>query len=108
MSLQQRLKADLTSAMRNRDDLRVRTIRALLGVIDNAGAVEVCHDKYEVKTGLGHDVDRRELTARQMRRLVEVERDDLATAAREYEGLGETDMAEELSKRAAIADEYLS
>jgi uncharacterized protein YqeY len=107
MNLQQRLKADLTAAMKRRDDLRVRTIRALLGLIDNAGAVEVEHDKYEVKTGLSHDVDRREVTTRHMRELIEAERDDLAAAAREYESLGETDMAEELSKRAAIADEYL-
>lgn len=108
MSLQSRLKTDLTAAMKQRDDLRVRTIRALLGLIDNAGAVEVEHDKYEMKTGLGHDVDRIEVTSREMKKLIKAERVDLAAAAREYYALGETAMAEELSKRAAIADEYLA
>lgn len=107
MRVEDRLKADLTTAMKERDQLRTRTIRALIGVIDNAGAVDVEHNNYEVKPGLGHDVERCEVTPAQVQSLLTAERDDLTAAAREYRGLGQTSRADELERRAAIAAKYI-
>lgn len=93
--------------MKRQDKLRVLTIRALIGAIDNAGSVEVVDDRYEPKIGLGHDVDRRHVTDDEERRILIAERDDLAAAARQYSELYEAERAEEMTARAGIVSEYL-
>lgn len=107
MSIRERLRADLPSAMRDGDQLRVLTIRALLATIDNAGAVEVTDTGYEVRVGLGHDVERRHVGNDEMRYLIAVEHEDLVDAARQYESLGEQEKAAQFAHRAEIAAAYL-
>ena len=108
MSLHDRLKDDLKSAIRNQDQIRVRTLRSLISSIDNAGAVPVEPGPYEVKVGLDHDVERNTVVEDQMRSLVLAEKDEFLRAASEYRGLGLDAEAEGLEAQAEIAAGYLS
>jgi hypothetical protein len=101
------LKGDLVAAMKGRDKPRVETIRALIGAIDNAGAVATGSDGHEPKLGLGHDVARREITSGDEQRILAAELEDLMGAAAEFRELGETGRSEELEKRAGIVSGYL-
>jgi len=109
MSATDSLKADLVTAMRERDRVRVSTIRSLISAIDNAGAVDIEKQGSDYpKTGLGHDVDRRQVTEDDVTRIIVVERDDLVAARDEYRELGQTELAEEFERRVQIAEGYLS
>jgi uncharacterized protein YqeY len=107
LTTRERLQADLKTAMTQRDQLAVITIRALIGAIDNAGAVPVEDGPYEVKIGLGHDVGRRRLSEGETERIVASEHADLDRAAEQYEELGQTERAAEFRRRAEIARVYL-
>lgn len=107
LSIPERLKTDLIVAMRDRDSLRVRTIRSLISAVDNAGAVPVDSDRYEPKIGLGHDVPRRQVTDEEIREMLGHERDDLLQAASEYRTHGQNERAGELEIRAGIVSGYL-
>jgi len=107
LSLLDRLKEDLRSAMRNGDQVRVKTIRTLISSIDNAGAVPMEPGPYEVKVGLDHDVERSIVTEDRMRSLVIAERDEYLRAAAEYRGLGLDSEAAGLETQAEIAAGYL-
>ena len=107
MTTRERLQADLKTAMKQRDQLAVTTIRALIGAIDNAGAVPVGDAPYEVEVGLGHDVERRQLSDEEVERIIASEHADLDRAARQYEELGQTDRAFDFRTRADIARAYL-
>lgn len=107
MSAKDRLKADLVTAMREREALRVMTIRALISAIDNAGAVEVDQGPYDPKLGLGHDVDRRHVPDEDVQRILMAEMDDLVAARDEYLELGQAERADEFDRRAEIALSYL-
>lgn len=110
MNITDRLRADLITAMRERDKLRVTTVRALIAAIDNAGAVEIERQgfDYDPKIGLNHDVDRREVTIDDIQRIIVSERDDLIAARDEYRFLGNNDRADELEHRAEIVATYLA
>ena len=107
MSIPERLKADLVVAMRERDDLAVRTIRSLISAIDNAGAVEVHTLDSQPKIGLGHDMPRREVSDGEVLALLGDEREDLLQAAAEFRDHGEDARAGELETRAGIVSGYL-
>lgn len=93
--------------MKARDAVRVKTLRALLSTIDNAGAVRVEPGPYEPRLGLSHDVPRREVTEDEIVDEVRSERDDLLQAAEEMRRHGQVERAAELEVRASIVDEYL-
>ncbi len=97
----------MVAAMKTGDRVRVSTLRSLIGAIENAAAVQVESGPYEMKTGLGHDVPRREVTDDEMRRIISDEREDLVAARAELIGKGQTERIEELATRAAIVAEYL-
>lgn len=107
MSLPDRLRSDMVAAMKAGDRVRVSTLRSLIGAIENAGAIEVEAGPYEMKTGLGHDVPRREVTDDEIRRIISDEREDLIAAQAELSGKGQTERMEELATRAAIVAGYL-
>lgn len=107
MNLHNRLKTDLKAAMKARDKLRVQTIRGLIGTIDNAGAVQAESERYEPKVGLGHDVDRLEITDESAREMLVSEREDLLQAAAEFRQHDAADRATELETRAEIVAEYV-
>lgn len=81
-------------------------IRTLIGVIENAGAVEV-EPTVEVKTGLGHDVPRRELTDEDVRALLEGERAEVADALGRYRDLGLDHQIAEMETRLSVVERYL-
>lgn len=102
-----RLATDLTAAMKARDTIRVKTLRALLSTIDNAGAVPVETGPYEPKLGLSHDVPRREVNEGEIVDKIRAERKDLIQAADEMRRHGQAGRAAELEDRAEIVAEYL-
>jgi uncharacterized protein YqeY len=101
-----RLRADLATALRSRDTTEASMIRTLIGVIENAGAVEVERTS-EIKTGLGHDVPRRELTDEDVRALLESERADVADALERYRDLGLDHQIAEMETRLSVVERYL-
>lgn len=109
MTVTDRLRADLVVAMRDRDAVRVSTIRSLISAIDNAGAIDVGRQGFDCdpKLGLGHDVERRPVTDADITAIIAGERREMLAARDEYRDLGQTDRAEEFDRRLHIADGYL-
>lgn len=107
LSTKDRLKTDLTAAMKARDTVRVKTVRSLLSTIDNAGAIPVDPGPYEPKVGLSQDVPRREVSEGEIADRLRAERDDLLRAADEMRLHGQVERAGELESRAGIVAEYL-
>jgi uncharacterized protein YqeY len=103
--LRQQLQADLRDAMRARDTSRVSVLRTTLSAIANAEAVDVTGPT--VRTGLLADVQRVELTEDDIKDIARREREELASAAAEMRGLGQTAQAAELDEQAAILDGYI-
>lgn len=106
MSTLKRLRADLRSAIRTGEEVETSTIRTLISAIENAGAIEA-GTPVDPQLGLNHDRARRELTESDVARVVERERAEVSGAAASYRGLGLTDKAAELERRADIVDRYL-
>jgi uncharacterized protein len=70
-SIGERLRSDLTLAMRDRDDARTRVLRSALAAIDNAGAVEA---PAGTAGTIGYsDVPRRKLDPSTIRAVLEAE-----------------------------------
>lgn len=88
-TLTERLRADLTAALRRRDRSAVSTLRSVLATIANAEAVPVDDRRVTVEgpvagavTGLGAaEAPRRELSEDDVRALVARDRDELLAAA---------------------------
>jgi uncharacterized protein len=104
-SLRQRMHDDLAAAMRARDRTRVGVLRTTLGAVANAEAVD--GTGATVRTGLLGDVERRQLTADDIRAIIDRERRDLAAAAEEMRAVGQVDEADELVRRVGILEGYL-
>ena len=104
-ALEDRLRAALKVAIKDRDPIARSAIRSALGAIDNAGSVGV-HDRYVAGgschvaggvEGLGAgDAPRRELNEGQIIEIIRAEVMSRARAAEEYEILGKTDEAARL------------
>jgi uncharacterized protein YqeY len=101
-----RLRADLVTARRSRDTIEASMIRTLIGVIDNAGAVEA-EPTNEIKRGFGHDVPRRDLTDEDVRGLLESEHAELADALARYRDLGLDDQVAEMEMRLSVVERYV-
>lgn len=109
MSVRDRLRAALTTAMKSRDATATAALRSALAAIDNAEAVEVGRQSPMLHgpipgaaAGLGAaEVPRRVLTETEMVAVVEAEIAERESAARTYDGLGRRDEAERLRSEAA-------
>lgn len=91
-SIQSRLRADLTAAMRAKDRAATTTIRNLLAALDNAQAVpsEERAGALEAAVGLGAaEVARAELSPDQVAAVLQRELDEVRSSAAEYERLGQ-------------------
>jgi hypothetical protein len=112
------LQADLRTAMKARDAATVAILRATLGAIGNAEAVDeqprpVGSDGPLGAHGLyGGDVDRRELTERDVVEVIRRERTELLDAAddlaRHADAAQHADRIEDLRTAAAVLDRYLA
>ena len=107
MSVRDRLRADLVSAMRAGDKTEMSMIRTLIGAIENAEAVEG-EGSSDPKLGLNHDRPRKTLTDDDIVRILSSERSEAAAAAAGYKRMGLADEAEDLDQRVRIVDRYLS
>ena len=105
------LKADLRTAMRERKAAEMTTLRGLIATIDNAQAVPVGdrHDTY-VFHAFGDsavEVPRRALSQDDIRQLIEAEIGARNDAAADYQHLGRSDKAQELTDEVQILSRYL-
>lgn len=87
--IKKRLSADLKIAMKERDDLAVKTIRSLMSALDNAGAVNVEAPKNMpmaggiagATAGLGStEIPRRNLSGEEIRQIILGEMDEMIKA----------------------------
>jgi uncharacterized protein YqeY len=116
--LPDRLRQDLTAAMRERQRESVRVLRTALSAIANAEA-QPNPDETPTSTrssgpiagaadGLGAaEVARRELDPSEIRAIVQAERDERLTAADGLAARGALDAADALRAEAALLDRYL-
>jgi uncharacterized protein YqeY len=123
--MRQRLRAALTTAMKARDQVRVRALRDGLGAIDNAEAVELPDDIGDgrgpsasllssggiagARAGLGTtDAERRALTAEQVEDVIRRQVDERLTAADEFERSGAPERAAQLRDEADVLRAFLT
>ncbi len=106
MGLVKRMKADLLTAMKARDAVRVTTLRTMIAALDNAGAVPV--DSHMVPlTGITPDVPRRELSVTEQVEILQREAEGRRHAAAQYQQLGQTEVAATLHAELAVIAGYL-
>lgn len=106
LPLRDRLRAALPAAMKVRDRDATKALRATLGAIDNAEAVDAGDIRAGAieasAAGLGtQEVARRELTEADIESIVRTEIADRRTTADEYDRLGRPDHAAALRAEAA-------
>lgn len=103
------LRADLTAALRVRDQVRVRAIRSALAAIANAEAPPAPASDSSAEPVVGQLVEheRRELSAQDVRGVLQAEIDERERAAVEYQGLGRGDEAGRLAAEAEVLRAYL-
>jgi uncharacterized protein YqeY len=106
MPLVERLRADLRSAMKARQNGTVTALRKMLSTIDNAGAVEV-DTSYVPLVGITKDVPRRELSDEQLLDLLRIEADERRSALAEFERLGKPVEAEQMRLELDLFARYL-
>jgi len=102
------MQADLTAAMKERDPSRVAVLRATLGALANAEAVDAPSGPVSLTARAGStEVARRELSDDDIRAVIERERAELLAAADERDALGLPDDAADLRGQAAVLTAYL-
>ncbi|MDP9143207.1 MAG: GatB/YqeY domain-containing protein [Actinomycetota bacterium] len=108
--MRDRMRSDLTRAMKARDQIQVSVLRSGLAAIDNAEAVEIT-DKSDVTIGdvtIGYgDVARRSLTGQQIANVLQDEIGERQVSVIEYERIGRPDLAETLRREIEILRSYL-
>jgi uncharacterized protein len=115
-NLHQRLRDDLTAALRAQDRELVRVLRTVLSAIANAEAqpheaIAPRHPEGAIAgaaLGVGaSEVARRDLAAHDVLAIVRSERDERLDAAEVLASLDRHDVAERLRAAAAVLDDYL-
>lgn len=104
------MRTDLTAALKARDRVATAALRSGLAAIENAEAVPTEHgaDSGGVATAPGvADVERRLLTEADLRLIVETEVQERSAAARRYQELGRSDLAEQARAEAEVLGGYL-
>ena len=118
MDLPSRLRTDLSAAMRERDRDTARVLRTVLSAIANAEAQPAADGEplslqgdgpiAGASAGLGSaDVTRRELTADDLRAVVQSERDECLASAAELSARGADEASAALRADAAVLERYL-
>jgi uncharacterized protein YqeY len=103
--MRDRIRADLTLAMKVQDRSRINVLRSALSAIDNAGAVAATGSS-EGTIGYA-DVPRRSLDEGEVLELIAGEISARETSAGHYLELGLTEQARKLSEEADILRAYL-
>lgn len=103
--MRERMKRELTRAMKARDAVRVSVLRTTLAALGNAEAV---HDVTAKPAGLySTEAERRELSVIEEREVVGREHRELLAAAQEVARLGQESAAAELRAKAEVLTEFL-
>lgn len=108
--LQNRLRADLRAAMRDRRMEEVRVIRALIAALDNAAAVPVADRPASLQHRFGEgsaEVTRRELSTADLQKLVAREVADRMDAAARFDDIAQVDAAQAMRAEAELVRRYL-
>lgn len=103
-AFRERLRDNLKTAMRARNDAEVRLLRGLGAAIDNAGAVPLGDE--ELRQFAHGETARRELTDGDIAELLARECSERLEAAAEFDGLGQTAEAERLRREAELIASY--
>lgn len=116
--MRNRLSNDLRSAVRAHDVIRVAALRCAMAALDNATAVpETTNDQgpaasseYVAGTAVGlgaTEVERRDVSDTEVRRLLQEQIDERSSAADEYVTLGRHDRADRLRAEGEVLRQYL-
>lgn len=109
-TIRDRIRADLLPAMREREESRVRALRSALGAIDNAEATPTTAQAGAIEdasVGVGStEAARQELSAADLRRVLQAEVDERETAAAEC-ATSAPDWAQRLRDEAAVIASYV-
>ena len=103
-AFRQRLREDLKTAMRARNEGEVRLLRALGAAIDNAEAVPLGDE--ELRRFTEGEMARRELSDADIAELLARERSERLEAAADFDRLGQAAEAERLRAEAALVARY--
>src|SRR5687767_8040259 len=106
-ALRDQMQADLRTAMKARDALRVAVLRTTLAAFANAEAVAASPTTRPALGLYAGEAERRELTDDDIHAVVAAERDELRAAAADMRAGGHDDEAAEREAKAAILDAYL-
>ena len=106
-ALHERMRTDLTAALRAKDRVTAAALRTALTAISNAEAIPVDHSTYNPVIGRPAEAPRRELTEAQIRAAVQGEVDERQHALTQYEHLGQDGHAEKLRAEMAVLRRYL-
>lgn len=94
-SIYDRLRRDLTEAMRRRDKTATTALRTAIAAIDNARAVDIGQVQASLtNVGLSHDVTRREVDDTEMARIIEREIEEREKAIADLGAYGRVDLDE--------------
>ena len=114
ISLRQRLRAALPTAMKSRDRAAMSALRATLAAIDNAEAVAPAGGEIrgqaieQVAIGVGAtEVARRALTEVEVEQIVRTEMIERESAADDYDRAGHAERAEQLRSEARALAAHL-
>ena len=104
------LRADLTAALRARDQVRVRALRSALSAIANAEAPPAPATNSSAEPEIGRLVEhaRRQLSTDDLRRILQGEIEERDRAASDYQGLGRVDEADRMTAEAEVLRGYLA
>lgn len=105
--LEERLKADLRRAIRDRDRAAVAALRTAVAAIDNAGSVGLPEDGRAPVIGKAADVPRRELTEEEVVGILRREVDELLAGIAAAERHGSGERAAELRTRRVVLAAYI-
>jgi uncharacterized protein len=100
VTMKSRLRRDLRDALKARQDIEVKTLRALVAALDDAEAPPV--------SDVTGEVPRLLLSEARIRQVIAGEIEQRETASREYDRLGHPERAATLRAGADVARRYLN
>jgi uncharacterized protein YqeY len=103
--LRDRLKADLTSALKARQTSTAMTLRTLLAAIDNAEAVPLSAAPAPIN-GRSHDVPRKVLGALDIQAILAQEAAECRRALGDYRQLGQGEAADAMRAALTLIETY--
>jgi len=107
-NINERLRADLLHARKMRDQSTASILQVVIAALDNAGAVPVLHaPDMSPSAGVGStEVQRRELTADDVQRILQSEITELQQTVKDLKGV-QNSYVDELNSKVAILKKYV-